>query len=174
MSVKVTGYSLRTAIKKWTLKRDSAATQFPKTLYKFKNESKPAPLDVAALMEKAEIAIAKLQAAQVNYNAQVQVELRGSRMSLAEAVKRMGGASRLEKLWKSAAGLETGGRNRDYYGAPAMTRSTDTETAEGTLTADEAASKASEAADYVSALQEAIASGNGQTIEIEIDQSLFG
>lgn len=176
MGIKVTGYSLRTAIKRWTIKRDSATHRFPTTLHKFKDEAKANPEDVAAEIEAAESAIARLQTAQVLYNAQVEVELGGKTMKLAEAVKRMGGATRMEKLWKGVAGLDAQTaryRGSSIYGETAPVRNAGQEVADKTLSPESAAQKAAESAAFVSALQEAIASGNGTKIELDIDNSLF-
>ncbi len=173
MGVNVTGYGLRKAIKKWTVKRDAAAGKFPTVLHKFKDEVKTSPEDVAAEVLAAETAIAKLQTAQVLYNAKVQVEVNGETVTLAEAVKRMGGATRIEKMWRTAAGLEKSNRNIFGYGAGPQTRNAGVEQQESTMNPELAVDRANQASELVSLLQEAIAGGNGNKVELDIAPTLL-
>lgn len=175
MRMKITGYMLRAALKRWELTRNAAVKKFPDVLHKFPDENKISPEVVAKSIEDAEAAIARLQAIQVLYNASVQVEVKDSAMSLAEAVKRVGGATRMEKMWKGAAGLETSahGRYHNPFGAVAQTRVMGHIVQERTLSEEDAAVQATKAANYLGALQEAIASGNGQKLDMEVDHLLF-
>src|SRR5580698_4796879 len=99
--MRVSGYAIREAIKQQERRRDAAANAFAGSLKKFPDENKEAPNQIMDAFAKAEISLAELQVAQMRYNLAVQVEI-GDKMSLAEAIKRVGGAGRIEKMWKSS------------------------------------------------------------------------
>src|SRR5579885_1022293 len=101
--MKVTGYQIREAIRKQELQRDTVISQFNASLFKFEGEEKLSPDDVAKMFTQAEQAIANLQTGLARYNLYVVIDVLGDKMTLAEGVKRLGGAGRLEKLWREAA-----------------------------------------------------------------------
>lgn len=161
----VNGFLLREAIKKWELRRDTAYSQFDDTLHKFPGEEKESPDVVHALFTDAESAIAKLETAQAKYNLKVVVEIApGHQMTLCEAVKRLGGAARAEKMWKTAANP----KKEKYSFTDTLTRDKDKERAVATLSSKYLIKRANEAAAYTSSLRAAIARGNGT--EIPADQ----
>lgn len=168
--MKVNGYRLREALKQQELRKDAAAKQFSGTLKKFPDEDKPTPEVVAETFLKAETVIAKLQVAQMRYNLQVPVEVMGERMTLAEAIKRVGGQGRSEKMWK---GVIPGGRDR-YALYDEDTRDPNQVRAKPTLDPDRAVILATEAAKRAGAFRAAIATGNAVEVEIEnLDPALF-
>jgi len=159
----VTGYDLREALKRWTLRKDTASRQFNNTIFAFDDENKPSPTSVAQDFTKADCAVALLQEAQQRYNLAVQITVKGQSMSLAMAVKSIGGAGRLEKMWRFAT-TDTG---RDRYSIRETTRRADDIVARRVISPEECMEKADAAARFASALRSAVASANGNKLPIE-------
>lgn len=171
MNMKITGYALREAIKQFELRRDTASRGFNGTLKAFPDEKKDKPQEVVNQYLAAEKAIAQLQVAQMRYNLAVTVEILGEKMTLAEAIKRVGGPARAEKMWRTAAGPVAdryGGYHNEDVRDPNQVRST------ATVTPQEATKLASASAKQAGAYRAAIATGNAREIELEnLDASLF-
>ncbi len=169
--MKITGYQLREAIKQQVLRRDTAAQVFPSSLRTFPDEEKDTPASVMNEFLLAEQAVAQLQVAQMRYNLEVQVTVVGERMTLAEAIKRVGAPARAEKMWRTA----TGPRMDRYRSLddnvemdPLKVR------AKPTMTSKEALSRAQGAAKLAGAYRAAISLGNALEIEISgLDSALF-
>ena len=166
--MKVTGYMLREALKRWQLKRDSAVALFESSLKKFDDETKDPPALVMRAFMDAERAIAQIQAAQATYNGLIKVTVQDTVMSLNAAVKMLGGASRREKLWRDVATP-----SRSAYGYNDGVRSKDQEVAKPTITQKDAAALAVEAGKYTSALRAAIAVANGNEVDLDISAGLL-
>jgi len=170
MSMKVTGYLLREAIKQHELRRDAAAQAFDGSLKAFPGEEKPTPQSLVDQFLASERAIAKLQVAQMQYNLYVKVNVQGEDMSLAEAIKRVGGEGRSEKMWRSATGTK-----KDRYGYsgddemdPNRVRS------KATITVNEAVKLATQAGKRAGVMRAAIATANAKEVEIEdLSPALF-
>lgn len=168
--MKVTGYTLREALRLWQLRRDTAAGQFPKVLTAFKGEGKPSPETIGANVLSAETAIATLQAAQAQYNSSVRVPVAGGReLTLLECIKRIGGLGRVEKLWRTAATVK-----EDRYSlTDSKTRKTDEIVAERTVSYEAAGAKAAEYGKLLGKYREAIAVGNAREVDIDLDAALL-
>lgn len=170
-TIRVTGYTLREAIKQYELRRDTAARAFNDSLKAFPDEQKETPRAVVDQFLAAEKAIVSLQVAQAKYNLNVYVEANGDRMSLEEAVKAIGGFARAEKMWRTAAGPKP-----DRYGNYRDNDERDPTKliSRPTVTASEAVKLASAAAKRAGALRAAIATGNATSIEVnDLDPALF-
>ncbi len=163
--MKVNGYLIREAIKKYELRRDTSAKVFSESLHKFANEAKATPNEVVAKYRAAEDAVASLQVAQARYNLMVQVNVLDQKMTLLEAIKRIGGAGRLEKMWRDAVSPKS---DRYSYRDDSLERDNTKERAVATMSQDEREKKANKAASRAGAFRAAIASGNG--IEVDTDQ----
>jgi hypothetical protein len=171
MKMKTTGYALREAIKQYELRRDTASGTFNQSLKKFPDEQKETPQAVIETFTKAEAALAKLQVAQMRYNLAVQVEANGERMSLAEAIKRIGGVGRIEKMWKSTVSEKN---TRPSYMDDVDTRDPNQIRAIRTITAADAVKLAIQTGKKAGSLRAAIAVANGKEVEVEdLDSSLF-
>jgi hypothetical protein len=158
--MKVTGFLLREALRRWELRRDTAASQFESSLMRFPDEDKPAPDSLATAFVDAEHAISCLQVAQARYNLLVTIEVMGAVMPLCQGVKRLGGAGRLDKLWRSAVG-----EKKDRYGMrDEHTRRADETRAVRVMSIPDAMVRANRAAVFAGALRAAIAKGNGTEI----------
>lgn len=167
----VTGYLLREAIKQWELRKDAASRVFDTTLTKFPGEEKPIPGDLIDQYFAAEIAIAKLQTAQSAYNLFVSFPFEeNEKMTLCEAVKSLGGYSRVEKLWRTASG---GGKKDRYYGNSDTERDPEKIYAIQVVTPMDGVEKASVAARRASALRAAIATACTQSVDIQVNPELF-
>jgi hypothetical protein len=168
--MEVTGYMFRHTLRELTHQRDIAAGQFSESLYAFEGDDTPHPDDLMSTYSMCEAKIAQLQTAQHEYNLRVKVEVQGREMSLSEAVKRVGGAGRAEKMWRSCA-KDNG---RDRYSRRETTRKADEERAVRQVSITDAMNRAKAAAKFASALRMAIETGNATKIEIEgLDPALF-
>ena len=160
--MKVTGYGLREAIKLHKLRSDEAASSFDSTLKIFAGDTKETPQEVVERYLAAEAAVSRLQAAQAEYNLIVKVTIDGVSITLSEAIKRVGGLGRAEKMWRSAASPK-----KDRYGSSIEdTRNATIEYAKPTLSPTEAAVFASKVAKTAGRFRAAIAAAN--TVEVDI------
>lgn len=171
--MKVTGYMLREAIKQHELRRDTASRAFDGSLKKFPDEEKEPPHKIIETFTHAEHAIAALQEAQMRYNLMVEVEFDmpdrpKTRMTLAKAIKLVGGAGRVEKMWRSATSPKKDRYRDDDEIDPTFIR------AVPTITPSEAVKQATLAGKGAGALRAAIATANAVPIEIEsLSPALF-
>jgi hypothetical protein len=168
--MKITGYQLREALKQQELRRDTAARAFNGSLKKFPDETKEEPGEVVTEFLDAENKIAQLQVAQMAYNLAVEVVVQNSTMSLAAAIKRIGGPARAEKMWRTAAGPKP----ERYSYRDDDTRNADVIVAKPTVTSAEALKLAQSSAKLAGAYRAAIATGNAKEVEIQdLSSSLF-
>ena len=171
--MKTTGYKLRHAIREAEHIKNIAAGQWDDSLHAFpgEDETKAAPQVLMAKYVECENRLAALQLAQTRYNLAVTVTVQGQPMTLCEAVKRVGGAGRAEKMWRAASSAE----KKDRYGYNRdLTRNSTEIRAVRTISIEAALLEAKRAARYASALREAIEVGNSTEVEIEnLDSSLF-
>ena len=170
----VNGYKLRETIKMKQLELSTIQTQFEDSLFKFEGEAKIHPKDVVNQIKKLEHEIALLQTAQNSYNSSVTVTLDGMNepVRLAYAIKIVGGAGRVAKMWRSAAQ----GKTRDRWDrmAPEI-RKSDEEKAQRVMDNKEALEEAKIGEKFASSVRSAIATGNAEDVDIAfIDESLFG
>lgn len=171
MNTKTDGYKLREAIKQWSLRKESAEKQFKGTLAKFEGEEKEAPTTVVEAFLTAETAIAQLQVAQMRYNLAIEVTVSGEKMTLGEAIKRVGAAGRIEKMWKTA--IPTTGNNR-YSVDDGLTRDPNQVRASYVLGVKDLTKLAEKAGKVAGAFRAAIATGNATEVEIkDLDPKLF-
>lgn len=162
MTLKISGYVLREAIRRWQLRSDTASGQFSDSLRKFRDEVKPPPGDIANAFTIAEGAVAALQAVQARYNLAVQIEVAGTRITLLQAIKQLGGAGRIAKMWRTAAGA---GKSRDSWQSDA--KQAGEERATPTIRHEDALKRADLAAAYAGDLRAAVAKGNAAEIDVK-------
>lgn len=166
----VTGYKLQHTLRELKSQRDIAASQFSESLFAFPDENKATPTALMDAFNSAEEKLAALETAQQRYNQSVEVTVLGRKMSLSQAIKRVGGAGRAEKMWRTCAS----DKGRDRYSSRDMTRNKDEERATRQISVEDAMQKAKEAGRFASALRAAIAEANSTKIEIEgLDAALF-
>lgn len=160
--MQVTGYTLQSKIRTLKTEVDSYATQFANGTAKFADEEKLGVKEAYQQFDKAERKLARLQTAQTIYNLRVKVNVLGERMTLCEAIKRVGGAGRAEAMWKGLVAPKKDRYSRD----DSVVRDKDKEYASKTYTLPEAQAQARNAASYASALRAAIQEANATSIEI--------
>lgn len=165
----VTGYALREAIKQWELRKDAANRVFEDSLKVFPGEDKPHPSKLIEQYLAAEVAIAQLQTAQALYNLLVRFDFEGRTITLCEAVKSLGGYSRVEKLWRTASG---GKKDRYGYGSenerdPAKTYAVQV------VSPMQGVEQSTLAAKRASALRAGIATGNATTADVDLKPDLL-
>lgn len=163
--MKITGYKLKELIKQAEMVRDTVASHFDGSLHTFEGDAaKDTPQQVVGKFQKADLALAQIQTIQARYNLAVEVEVLGEKMTLMEAVKRVGGAGRVEKMWRSASGTK---KDRYAY-RDELTRDKDTIRAKRTLAKGAALELAQEAAKVAGALRAAIAEGNSREVDMDV------
>lgn len=88
---------------------------FTESLTAFEGEDKGKPEELMKKYLQAEEAIAKLQAAQAQYNTCINCTISPDEVvTLCYAVKALGGLARAEKMWRKAIGNDE--RTHRYYG----------------------------------------------------------
>lgn len=147
--------------------RDLVQAQFPDTLFVFEGEKKESPADVVRRFAQLEDTIAQVQAAQVVFNNKVQVEVMGAKTTLGYAIKRLGGAGRVERLWKSVLKKDDTPRWARHSPDGEKKREKDSDYARPTITPSQVVSQVRVASQFVAALREAIAKGNATEFEHE-------
>jgi hypothetical protein len=166
----VTGYALREAIKQWELRKDASNRVFEDSLKVFPGEEKPHPSKLIEQYLAAEVAIAQLQTAQAQYNLMNTFDFEGRKITLCEAVKSLGGYSRVEKLWRTASG----GGKKDHYGSSSDNeRHPDRIYAVQVVTPMQGVEQSTIAAKRASALRAGIATGNATTCDITLNPELL-
>lgn len=177
--MQVTGYALREALRKWQLKRETAAAQFADSLFEFPTArgKKPTPDAIAEKVDRAERAIAALQTAQSVYNHKVWVAWKSpdgeQTVRLTSAIKLIGAFGRIEKLWRVAA---TGKKDKyAHYRSDDPGRLKEGELlAERTISPEDAAARVETYAAQLGVLRQAVAIGNASALDIEdLDGSLL-
>jgi len=168
--MKVTGFMIREAIRQQELKRKTASDQFGEATWKFEGEDKLSPDDAMSMFVGADRAMAMLGVAQARYNLAIEGTVDGKKMTLSEMVKLVGGAGRVEKMWRGVA-ADTG---RDRYSGREHQRSKDSEYAVRAISQKDATKRASDAMRFAGQLRAAIAQLNTKEIEIDgLDPKLF-
>lgn len=169
----VNGYRLKRMLRSLERRRGYLKNRWSDSLWAFPGEEKPNPEALLDELREVEFNLAQVQTAQARYNLEIEVDVKHGgereRMSLLEAIKRVGGASRLEQMAKAASSSE----EQYYYGHSPHTRSTEAEHATRQLAPERAAERMDQLGEYAEALREAIAIGNETTIDIDgLDSSL--
>ncbi len=168
MSKTYTGFQIQDAIRKWKQARDILTTNFQATLFDFPDSERATPKQLMDRIERAERAMAELQTLQQAYSLKVKVELNKEFISLALAVKLLGGYTRANTAWLKAAKGETGTDKYSRYAA----RNTVTVKKEGEthqikrVSDDDALNESQRTMLLVNLLRAAIAKGNTEVIEV--------
>lgn len=168
--MKVTGYQLREARKRWISRRDIAQKTFRESLWQFEKEIGLSPAKIAEDFRQADIAVARIETAQQHFNQIITVSIAGQTMTLSEAIKRVGGAARLATMWQAAA-TDNG---RDKYAYRELVRKEGDIHAKRMIAPEQAIIAAEEAAKFASALRSEIATANARSMEIDIDAGILG
>ena len=160
--MKINGYQLREAIKRWLLQRDAASQMFKDSLFSFQGEEKDDPAKMMADFIVADRNVARLEETQQIYNQAVICSVQAERLTLALCVKLVGGAGRQEKMWREAA---VGKKERYAYREESRERDKDKEYATPALSIQQYSEQSRVAAKYASGLRNAIARGNATDVD---------
>lgn len=185
---KVTGYGLKEIIKKLERRRDTAKSQFEEALYYFEGdvpgaeEDPTAPVrrsapdgkwaeknarELASKYDDLERMIAQIQTVQAEYNAGITITVQGQKITLNHAIKLLGGAERIEKLWQKAAEIENSGSR--YY-SPDRVRVAGQEHAKRAISSNDAITESEKASTFVGALRAAVAVANSTEKEMMVPE----
>lgn len=166
---KVTGYQLRQQRQALDLDLKVLLDELAASLYVFKTDNKRPPLVIADEVRDKEDRICAVEALQAQYNLMVRVTVGGKTLTLCEAVKRVGPASRLEKLLRGMAA-----QKKDRYSSgPEMDRDNSREYAQRSITVEEAKKAASEAAWFASSLRAVVATANNTEVELDVSDGIL-
>lgn len=163
--MKTTGFQLQQRIKE--LKRDVEmyATQFENGKMRFEDENKPTAKEAYLAYRQCEDKLANYQTAQTYYNMHIMVKVGNETITLAQAIKLVGGAGRGEAMWRGIVAPK-----KDRYGRDTTTRSTEEVRAQPTYTMEEARQFAQDTANFASDLRYAIQMANAQEMDIPMDK----
>jgi len=171
--MKVTGYMLMAAIKEHAFARENAENAFVDSRWKYESEVKDTPEDAMYKYMAAESNLITVQCAQAEYNQRVIVQLPtgGKKMTLGEAIKRVGMLARIEKQWRDTAKPR---KARFSYLDEEMTgRDPDKVYAERGISVEGAQAFAKAAAKVTNEVRVLIQVGNATEIDMELDPALF-
>lgn len=163
--MKMTGFKLAFRLRELQELREMVASQFNESLFQFADETaaRPHPRGLMETFQECERKIAVLQVVQARYNLSVTVDVAGQPMTLHEAVKRVGGAGRITRMWKTAATSEGVAR----YQVRTLSRDKDDEHAVRLVPVQECMDHSLHANRQANALRQAIQLGNA--VELEMD-----
>lgn len=159
---RINGYMLREALKRWDRQRKITSKMFNSCLFTFQGDKKPSAISIMEQFQVADRNYARLQELQQEYNHNVSVTLRNTNntqetMQLSLAVKLVGGAGRIEKMWSDSIG-----EKEDRYSRyeRQTQRSKDVDYATRTISEGDCMTYANAASQYRSDLVSAIARAN--------------
>jgi len=158
--MKLTGYQLREALRRWELRRKAAEAQFRECIWVFPGEEKIHPREAGGELALCEDACAVIQEAQQRYNMIVPLG-NPPLKSLAYGVKAIGGYGRLEKLWR-----DTAVEHKDRYEQrESRQRTADSVHAVRQISVRDALKIAHKAAETAGNIRAAIGSANNTVVE---------
>lgn len=161
--IKVTGGRLRGVLKVKRMALAALHSQWESQLTKFEGEEKD-PIGMMVQIRAIETSVAEVEELQAKYNLMVMVQPFKGDMSLEMAIKLVGGAGRIAKLWRDAA---KGEKKERYGGRLNQSRDKDSIYAVDSVPKELALKLAIDAEEKRDALQQAIAKGNLTEIEFE-------
>lgn len=170
--MQVTGSQLRKALVRWTIRRDQAIKTFEDNLFSFKDDNKVELKKVSNGILTAQEAVARIQTAQQEFNSRVIVSIGGKELSLAVAIKMKAGIGKVRNLWALASG-----QNKDsMFGRKSFSpksREQGREEQVPTASPSEIAEGTEAMAILMAEVQDVIALGNAQTVDVKIDAELL-
>jgi hypothetical protein len=165
--MEVSGYQIREAMNRFELRAKTAEQQFKESLYAFEGDEVVNPTKIADTFQWSQEAVCALQVLRSRFNLQTKVSVVGvpiyKQISLALAVKLVGPADRLAKMWRDA--ITHNGRDR-WSMTNTLQRTKDSVYAKRTISIEQINKFADQASSVATALRSAIAEGNAQKIRI--------
>lgn len=163
------GYKLQHAIRELESKRESIVSQFQDSMHKFEDQEKAHPNELSKEYLVLEEGIATLMTARAEYNLKIMVKANNVEMPLAKAIRLVGGAGRLEKLWRGPTKKKVARWDRESQ----LERDKDHEFAIQVMSIEDCLKMARIEGKRASSLRESIAVGNGTDLEMDLDPGLF-
>jgi len=169
----VTGREIQDILASARNERDALRVEAIDSLYRFENEEKRPFEDVMKDLFTSESRLAGIQTLQTRYNMAVHVPVQGREVLLQDAIRRAGGAKRIEELWSNAA------RNRGEFvrretRSRSIARSRENEYARRTVSMEQCREKARTAGKYLRSISRVIQTGNESKMEVsESEANLF-
>ena len=168
--MEVNGNMIMDALQRADDDKNMANSTFRETLFAFPEEAKKDPAGKISELARAERRIADLQIVQEQYNFSLFVMINDRKITLADAVKRLGGASRVEKMWRIAA-VETG---RDRWNSIDRERNKDSVYSIRQITVERAKAGQKDARRLTGQLKTAIREANTTPVKFkEVNPELF-
>lgn len=165
-----TGYKLQAAIKRAKSSREIQNHLFNENLFQFDSDKEKLNAgDIWTNWLKEENRLVKLQTLQQEYNQSVKVKVFDEEITLSEATKRVGVASRAERVWKQAAKgstYKTRAARHWHNSDNNKVREEGHEYAKPVFNVDECQDKAKIYGTVSGALREAIQTGNAKEIDL--------
>jgi len=174
--MRITGYQLMDRIEALRERAQTLNGQFLGSLFRFEKDAvtKPDPRELMRDYLECEKKVALLQEAQAAYNVHVSVSVQDETLSLQQAVKLVGSATRIKNNWLAASKDNPDPQcHSHYYYSSTLERSKDMEYAQRVVGKQECLRLSEIAADYAAALKQAIRSGNATEIELDISAELM-
>jgi len=165
--MEVTGYKMQHAIRELTQRSKIAASEFSDNLMQFESDDKVDLERVFDTYKECEQKIARIQELQTRYNLEQASHIYGRKISLCEAVKLVGGAGRMEKMWRDAAK----GKKNDRWSRSETSRSKEDEYAKRAVSVETCLQNAKKASNFANALREAIQVMNVQPWAISEEEA---
>ncbi len=173
--MKVNGYQLKEAIKRWEARKEPLLREFRNSFFRKASQTGRMPSEIEKDILKTENSICALQEAQAKYNLQITVSYflfgEEQRMTLMSAVKMIGGVGRMEGLWKAESSKEEDpyDSQRLHYGAT----NAQYEWPKRTMLIKDIVETAANKNAQLTALRAGIAEANSKELNLDIDSSLF-
>lgn len=165
--VKVTGFKLKQKIQQAEIKRDSLRTALYSSFTAFEGEEKEHPAELSSQLHEIESRIANLQTIQTILNNTINTQ----HGLLTTVVKKLGGATRLEQVWRDKVFEKQ--RRRAYYGGDNdKVRKHDEEYAKSVLTQKQLTEFFSDQVSYTATLREIIATENAREVTLKVSEEL--
>lgn len=166
------GFELKEAQRALSLRISTLESEFNESQYAFPgDDDRRSPTEIAEELAEAETKLVRLQVAQKRYNLAVQVKLgkTGVTMPLSEAIAAVGGAGRVEKMWR----LSASNTGRSRYQDQSQEKDPTKVYSKRQVTVKQALDEANKAARFAGNLRAAIAVGNATELDLGLDASLF-
>lgn len=165
----ITGYRLMDRLEELKERTGALDAAFGSAMFKFADEQKADPHEIARDYERIETVIGQIQEAQARYNLLVLVPYGETTITLEYAIKLQGVMGRLKNQWKNAAQ-----KKPNRYGlVDDFTRDANAVVAARQVSEIEALEQSAVYAKRAQKLKQAIRSGNAQERDVPLDPSVF-
>ena len=153
---------IQEALSTWIQRKDFLSKRFKRALWQFEGDDLGNVSVLADEFRVADLTVAHLQNLQDTYNGGIKVNVDSEDMTLADAIKQIGGSGRMAKMWREAA--DSTGTER-HYGGEDMTRKMDEISKERTISVKDCMDQAEIYSSLLSKFRIAIREGNQTQVD---------